>query len=41
MLNTIRNPAFKANIPKDINDICNNSDDEEDFDDDEDGFGNE
>jgi len=38
MLNTIRNPAFKANTPKDITDFCNN--DSED-DDDEDGFGDE
>lgn len=42
MLNTIRNPVFKANEPKDMNDFVDNSDDDDDDDDDfEDGFRND
>jgi len=37
MLNIIRNPVLKTNVPKDITDFCNDSEDE----DDEDGFGDE
>lgn len=41
LLNTIRNPVFKANEPKDMNDFCDNSDDDDDDDDFEDGFRND
>jgi len=40
-LNTIRNPVFKANEPKDMNDFVDNSDDDDDEDDFEDGFRND